>query len=651
MSGEAITKKMRYLPSRMTLVILGVALLQGVIYLLLLPPWQHYDEPSHFEYARLYADLQRRPTENDVDFELRRTIIASMMEHNFYHNLPPPNLTAKEVVIGHAQFDHPPGYYALTSIPLRFAGHLPVTDQLYLMRIVSLLFYLGTVAITIGMMRELTPLGHPLRWGVSLALVLLPAVADVMTAAHSDSGAVFVATLLLWGVVRLVMRGPSLLNVLWLLGASFVAVMTKNTVTLLVPLVPFAILVAYWKYSRRPWRTLALLGMTVIVVGLVAVLDWGDAAAWYRWRGAAVQDGATRIYSPDAPVGDYVLTLHAMPGIQERRIVHPILEGHVHRIAGEPVTIGAWVWANRPTTIPVIGVAATNRIGLADSVDGPPFTLSTTPTFFAWNVTLPTTTRAVHFVATIAPPPTEKEALVVYIDGAVMAQGNFPTDIAPIFLDTNATTGTWDDVPFTNLVRNASAETAGPRVRVWVEKMLNGMVSIGWGRTPSQLVAALWDVQRTIPILRNYTGFLPIDGYVSGFAWGHVHVLAEWQWVVPIFRVLVGATIIGSIAWLAMKHSSRHVPLFFLFGLGIMIMWLNTGMRVLPQISEGFAYPVARYTFSSIFPATLLLVGGWWALWPKLWRPYAVATLLTILACLNFLAIVSIWSYYHALTS
>ena len=39
--------------------LIPLALCHGLLYMLILPPWQHYDEPPHFEYAWLIADRGR----------------------------------------------------------------------------------------------------------------------------------------------------------------------------------------------------------------------------------------------------------------------------------------------------------------------------------------------------------------------------------------------------------------------------------------------------------------------------------------------------------------------------------------------------------------------------------------------------------------
>jgi hypothetical protein len=65
-------------------VILAVALIQGLLYIWIMPPWQHYDEPNHFEHIWLIAQRGRLPQAGEYDQEMRRQVAASMIEHGFF---------------------------------------------------------------------------------------------------------------------------------------------------------------------------------------------------------------------------------------------------------------------------------------------------------------------------------------------------------------------------------------------------------------------------------------------------------------------------------------------------------------------------------------------------------------------------------------
>jgi hypothetical protein len=68
---------------RLALVLL-VALVHGLVYIFLVPPWQHYDEPGHFEYAWLVAAKRTIPEFGQYDHEMRHQVASSMVAHGFF---------------------------------------------------------------------------------------------------------------------------------------------------------------------------------------------------------------------------------------------------------------------------------------------------------------------------------------------------------------------------------------------------------------------------------------------------------------------------------------------------------------------------------------------------------------------------------------
>ncbi|NJP07737.1 MAG: DUF2142 domain-containing protein [Chloroflexaceae bacterium] len=385
-----------------------IALVQGLIYVWLLPPWQHYDEPAHFEYVWLIAQLGRLPDSSDSDPEMRRAIVESMVAHDFYWNLVEPDLNARNLSPGYLQLGNPPAYYVLASLPLFFMHDWPIESQLYAARLVSLLLFVATVGIAAALVRELRPSGHPLVWAVPLSMALLPPFVDSMTAVNNDAGAVFAASLLLWGLVRLLRRGLSWSGVLWVAGAAVLAVWTKNVAAVLVVLLPPVLLLAWWRRGVSVLRPKArwLLASSLATGGvlLVAVVGWGDAAYWYRWIGAADQVIPTQMHHSAAPVGEHVLVLELEPGLRERRLLQPVLEEQVAQLAGNTITVGGWLWASRPARVLLPGVAASARPGEAFETASRRVRVTTEPTFVAWTYTVPAQTRSLHYVFSGAPP-------------------------------------------------------------------------------------------------------------------------------------------------------------------------------------------------------------------------------------------------------
>ena len=155
--------------------VLALALIHGTLYLCIVPPWDHYDEPTHLEYGWLIADRLRLPHDGEVDPVLRREIAASMLEQGFQHeHTLHPALLPDEgpLQIGLTELDHPPLYYLLIAVPLRLVRQADVRTQLYVARGVSLLLYLVTIACAWGVGMDLRPSSLSLCVPLSLALVL-----------------------------------------------------------------------------------------------------------------------------------------------------------------------------------------------------------------------------------------------------------------------------------------------------------------------------------------------------------------------------------------------------------------------------------------------------------------------------------------------
>ena len=64
---------------RWLVLALVIALVHGLLYVLLVPPWSHYDEPAHFEYVALIARHSRLPRPDEVDVALRRELGLSLI--------------------------------------------------------------------------------------------------------------------------------------------------------------------------------------------------------------------------------------------------------------------------------------------------------------------------------------------------------------------------------------------------------------------------------------------------------------------------------------------------------------------------------------------------------------------------------------------
>jgi hypothetical protein len=173
------------------IVPLIAACVLGVFYVFFAPPWQHYDEPGHFEYAWLIAHRGQLPLPGDVDVLGRTQIFESMARHNFYDGpapaLPPDGQAPN---IGITQLGDSPLYYLLASIGIALLRNHSIEAQLYAARLTSVALYAVTVFFAWLTAERLTKASHPLRWLLPALIGALPAVADLMSAVNNDALAI-----------------------------------------------------------------------------------------------------------------------------------------------------------------------------------------------------------------------------------------------------------------------------------------------------------------------------------------------------------------------------------------------------------------------------------------------------------------------------
>ncbi len=626
-----------------TWFVLLVALLQGALYLVLLPPWQHYDEPTHFEYAWLIANRGRWPAVGDYDPSMRREVAASMLEHQFFWNLPKPDLFSnpRGPGIGFPELEHPPLYYLVVSLPLRLVRHLDVTSQLYVARSVSLLLFIVTIAVIARAMGELVGIQHPLSWTVPIVAASIPPVTDVMTSVNNDVGAVCIFSLFLWAAVRLLRYGFTWKRALGVMGTAVLAVFIKSTVAVALLLAPVVGIIALGQHLRwRLGRSLACVAVLPLIA-LLTAFQGGDAAYWYRWSEAPSQALGTRTNVNGADA----VTLEATSNDSLRYLLNPILDQDVMLVAGQVVTVAGWVWAKTPTVVDAPGLVVSNRNTTELIHSTHALTMTTTPTFMAWTTTISATAGKVYYAFSANQvgehPPTQ-----LFLRDPILTRGAFSAVDQPSFSDASASDGMWRGQPFTNLVRNAGAQRGWIHLRPWAEHMLVKVLH----HSPAQIVDALFDVEYTWPYLGGTIGPALYSEFFSSFAWGHVRLQSPlWNFSAFLLSVLA---LLGCLKWsIGQKTSAKPSlsPALLVVGLAGILIWLLALAWPLPYHWAKVSLPSARYTFPALLPTVLVIVGGWWALWPRRLRGLAVGLLLFGVFALDGAAIATIWSFYHYL--
>lgn len=361
---------------------LALGFVHGLLYMVIMPPWQGPDEYAHYAYAALLDrhDLDNGAVERlelggiDKDAELVAAINASADRNDFTRRLKgtsAPGAPTRTDAYVFQQVRQPPTYYWLCAAGLRVArtigiGADPVANPdvaLYVMRFVSVLLTLVVVAMAWA------ALGARVAIGVGL----LPMHAFVGSMINNDILAEVMLTALVLGLVGLVKatfsdearRWPTryaaaLAGICTLVAG--LGVVTKATAPVAgIPLLigglgvwaGVGIARRFGKERRISLGRWVGVGIIVLLAVLFAVVGPREdaSAGWFRSYDPLVS--AQRVKSAFAHQGNYVLQLdgvkgeEAMQRIVPPAIVHPALDvtlsgyvafpGEISERNGEPV--------------------------------------------------------------------------------------------------------------------------------------------------------------------------------------------------------------------------------------------------------------------------------------------------------------------------
>jgi hypothetical protein len=274
----------RPLAWRVPLLLSSLALLHGLLYAVLLPPWQTPDEPSLFEYAALTTALGRVPTAADRDLALERKIVASLTQQRFFKYVlghpapaPPPDLEAARalVFIPRQVGSDPPLYFLLATLPLALLSSYSVEQQLLALRLLGVLMTAATALCAYGAARELLPRARGFAVVVALLLTLQPMFIFIGAGAGNDSLANLIGAAICWLVIRVARRGVGIGHAALLLALLLAGGLTKRT--LLPELLLLTLLGLGWtivRIVRIPPSLPARLGVAALTLLALGVGAW-----------------------------------------------------------------------------------------------------------------------------------------------------------------------------------------------------------------------------------------------------------------------------------------------------------------------------------------------------------------------------------------
>jgi hypothetical protein len=302
----------RFAPAwRLPLILVALALVRGLLWMALTPPWQGPDEPRHFQYARLVLDLRRVPSVEDAHAaaDLQREVYRSLVSQRYYEvrgNMPAPADANADALLQLnrsaglvAAVVHPPLYYSLCALILWPFRSASVETQLYILRLLSVVLGAVLVCLTYVVSGWLWPDDAAPCILTALFVALLPMHAFMSGVQNNDCLAEVWAAGVFALLVGIALRGGSPTRWAGLAACLVLALWTKRTTVFLVPLVflslPWVAPAAIRRGRWCSWLTLVsgLCVVAALVLSLLpgsrALVGWVTLEPLRAWAAAGDQ--------------------------------------------------------------------------------------------------------------------------------------------------------------------------------------------------------------------------------------------------------------------------------------------------------------------------------------------------------------------------
>lgn len=294
----------RRVPRSLTLL-LAIALVEGLVWCIVLPPLQGPDEVSHFAYVQKIAETGSIPWRSGPPAEPGYAYSTEVgvagvcsgitgLEQNPAARAPASTIDER-ICFGDlnrlpasARSDggftsadkNPPLYYLYETVPyLAFRGATFFTRS-FVLRLANLPLLLALVLFTWLLSGELLlglPRGPALRALASAAVVLNPQLTQMTATVNPDLLLAALWTAGLWLSVSIVRHGATRVRVAWLIAVCVMAGFTQGRGLPLLAPAALALAVAWWRRrarSRRAGAGFVATGAVVVLAGAYLLLRY-----------------------------------------------------------------------------------------------------------------------------------------------------------------------------------------------------------------------------------------------------------------------------------------------------------------------------------------------------------------------------------------
>jgi hypothetical protein len=296
------------LPGAIRLLLAG-ALLIGFAQIAITPPFEGFDETTHYSYIAQLADTGRWPNFGDpisADVEaitqitpLPESAHTAVSYSKFFqgsaasiaaagarlHAPRDPALPWRNGATVNWEAQHPPLYYAMMVPLYRATKGVSVIGQLFALRSLSyLIAWAGLVLAVFAALRmPLAGQGAPVAFALALWPALFPTWFPEMARIGNDGLVLLIAVPAWWLLVRLTAPAPSLRDYALFGLACGLGLLTKVTFAPFVAVAGCYLLWRLWR-QRQEGAGHVFVGLVLFAVAIAIVAGW-----WYVMR--AVETG------------------------------------------------------------------------------------------------------------------------------------------------------------------------------------------------------------------------------------------------------------------------------------------------------------------------------------------------------------------------
>ncbi|MFC1975737.1 glycosyltransferase family 39 protein [Chloroflexota bacterium] len=273
-------------------LLVSLALIRGLIYLSIFPPFLAPDETAHFEAIRLIGQEKKWPTrevygttqmhpEMDTTFEKFRIWnlvgLYSPVKNlgatdNLFISYYPTQISAGAVIADSYLI-----LYHLSVAPISaMMASFDLVTQVYVLRFISILFAALTVIVAWLTVRSIFPKEKIITLSVCSFIVFWPMHSHVTASINTDTLAELIATLFFLILVQTWRKGVSFFRGTMLVSLLGIGILTKPTVFFLVPtLVAVLIIFIGRKLKWNNW-------IVGVLISLLIVFTWIGTVFLYQ---------------------------------------------------------------------------------------------------------------------------------------------------------------------------------------------------------------------------------------------------------------------------------------------------------------------------------------------------------------------------------